>query len=448
MPKFLFVSEFAETLDLAMHLKYQEGQEVLMHIASHEHRKIGEGLIDKIDDWYSKLGQGYIWVFDSCCFGKWQGWLRSKGEFVFGGSEKGDALENDRQLGQKLFKSIGFEQPESKNFTDIEEAIKFVEENSDRRWILKQNGGAPKHLNHMGKFEESEDMLYHLKELKKAWNEADFGPVDFDLMEIVEGQEVAASALFNGEDLMRDKEGRIVGWLNFEHKKECDGDLGETTGELGTVFYGTNSDNEIFDLIINNEETKKALKEAGFRGIFDINGCLTEDGDFVGFEPTCRFGVPSTSFAFTEGLETPAHEVLEWVSKGLNEPVSVVPGLGMVMVVAAKPFPLEAHVEESGNSLGERLWPLEDGQPKDKFSKEQMKHIHLYNFSLEEDIFKVATDSGYMLTVTGKGKTIGEIRENLIYYIKDNLYLPGMKWRSDIGEKLEESGFVEEYVNP
>lgn len=73
-----------------------------MHIASHEHRKIGEGLIDKIDDWYSKLGQGYIWVFDSCCFGKWQGWLRSKGEFVFGGSEKGDALENDRQLGQNL----------------------------------------------------------------------------------------------------------------------------------------------------------------------------------------------------------------------------------------------------------------------------------------------------------------------------------------------------------
>src|ERR1700733_15021154 len=100
---------------------------------------------------------------------------------------------------------MGFKQPESHNFTDIDEAIDFVKENKDTRYILKQNGDAPKHLNHMGKFKGNEDMIYHLEELKKGWNESQYGSFDCDLMEVVEGVEVAASAFFNGHDWLRDK---------------------------------------------------------------------------------------------------------------------------------------------------------------------------------------------------------------------------------------------------
>jgi len=38
---------------------------------------------------------------------------------------------------------------------------------------------------------------------------------------------------------------------------------------------------------------------------------------------------------------------------------------------------------------------------------------------------------------TGKGKDIKSVRENLIKYIKDNLYISGMKYRTDIGARVE-----------
>lgn len=132
MAKFIIVSEYGELLDLAMHLKFNEGHDVLLHIPGHDTKKIGDGIIEKIDDSWIHMGQGYIWVFDGCVRGKRQDWLRSKGELVFGGTEKGDKLENDRQMGQKLFKAAGFHQPISKNFkgpSAFDDAIKYINEN-------------------------------------------------------------------------------------------------------------------------------------------------------------------------------------------------------------------------------------------------------------------------------------------------------------------------------
>ena len=105
----------------------------------------------------------------------------------------------------------------------------------------------------------------------------------------------------------------------------------------------------------------------------------------------------------------------------------------------AKPYPLEIEVPDEGTSIGERLWILEKGAPSKDFSKEQKKKIHLENFYKEEGIYKVATKNGYLLTVTGYGPTIKDTREALIKYIKDNLYLSGMKYRTDIGRRVEEA---------
>lgn len=409
-----------------------------MHIPSHEYQKIGDGIIQKEKRWWNCIGKNYIWVFDGCSYGDLQDWLRSRGELVFGGSEKGDRLENDRQLGQAWFKAAGFKQPESKNFKNIVDAEKFVKENSDRRWILKQNGDAPKSLNHMGKFDDGRDMLYHLEELKKKWSESEFGKFDCDLMEVVEGLEVAASAFFNGQDYLRNKDGKVVGFLNFEEKKEANGQTGETTGEMGTTFIGVTEDNTMFREILMKPKILEGLRNAKFRGVFDINCIKTKEG-IVALEPTCRFGVPATSYEFMEGLETPTSELISMVAKGEKKPVAIKQGIGMVMCVVAKPYPLEVEVVEEGTSLGARLWILQDKKPVKVFSPEQMRHIHLENFELSDGVYKVATKNGYLLTVTGSGKTIESTREALVEYIKDNLYIAGMKYRTDIGERVEES---------
>jgi len=108
------------------------------------------------------------------------------------------------------------------------------------------------------------------------------------------------------------------------------------------------------------------------------------------------------------------------------------------MVVASKPFPLEADVDDEATSIGERLWILKDGKPVDEFDSEQKKHIHLYNFKKDDEGYKVATKSGYLLTVTASGDDIASVREGLIEYIKGSLMIAGMKYRTDIGVRVEE----------
>jgi phosphoribosylamine-glycine ligase len=435
--KFLLFSEFGEIADLGMHLQDVEGHEVLFYVRDKDSRKIADGILTHIEDWYRYLGKGYVWVFDSCSIGDFQDWLREKGEFVFGGCAEGDKLENDRQAGQDWFSEAGFDQVESANFTDFEEARAFVE-GSDCRWILKQNADAPKSLNHMGKFEDGSDMLYHLDELKKRWNEAQFGPIDFDLMEVVEGLEVAASAFFNGNDWMRDSAGKVTGYLNFEEKKEADGGTGETCGEMGTTFWGCTEDNELFREMICRPKIKERLRKIGFRGVFDINCIVTDEKKIVALEPTCRFGIPATSYEFCEGIESGAGKLIEDVAKGIRTPVALYQGWGIVMCVMAKPFPLEADVDDEATSIGERLWVLKDGKPVQELDADQRKHIHLYNFKQDEEGLKVATKNGYLLTVTALGTEIAAIREWLIGYIKDNFMISGAKWRSDIGMRVEE----------
>lgn len=307
------------------------------------------------------------------------------------------------------------------------------------RFILKQNGDAPKSLNHIAKFDDNVDLIFHLETLKKRWSESEFGPIDFDLMEVVEGLEVAASAFFNGTEYMKDKDGNVVGYLNFEEKKEADGGTGETTGEMGTTFMGVTEKNKLFRDIMLKPKIIQALKAIKFRGIFDINCIKTKDG-IVALEPTCRFGIPATSYEFCVGLDN-VGEVIKNVAMGQNTPINVLQGIGMVMCVVAKPYPLEADVDAESTSIGERLWILDKGKPIKEFTKEQKKNIHLFNFYKDEDYF-VATKNGYLLTVTGTGKTIKETREKLIEYIKDNIYLANMKYRTDIGKRVEDFSTV------
>ncbi len=435
--KFIIWSEYGELLDLADYLANVENQEVKM-CTSPEYSKIGQGIVDKLERWeyLNYLGKGYIWVIDGCSDGKFQDWLRSKGEAVFGGSEAGDEMENNRQKNQEWFIKAGFQKVESENFKTIDDALKFLQKNMDKKWVLKQNGNAPKALNHIGKFDNNEDMIFHLEELKKSWNESQCGSFDCDLMEKVEGLEVAASVFFNGKDYLKNSQGKVVGYLNFEEKKECDGNTGETTGEMGTSFIGCGEDNELFKEILMKPEILKGLRKMNFRGVFDIN-CIKTDKGIVALEPTMRPGIPATSYEFIEGLNMRTCDMLAIVANGEDKPISIKQGSGMVMVIAAKPYPIEAPLEDCATSIGEKLWILDNGKPTDEFTNDQREHIHLENFEKDE-YYKVATKNGYLFTCTYSGKTIKKTRENLIKYIKENVYISGMKYRCDIGERAEE----------
>jgi phosphoribosylamine-glycine ligase len=450
---FLLFSEFGEIADLGAYLAHVEKHHVVLHIEDKDHRRIYDGILPKTDTWWEFIGKGYVWVFDSCDFGNLQDWLRSIGEAVIGGSEKADELENDRALGQAWFEELGFDQPEHYEFTSIDDLEEFVEKHRDQRWILKQEGSAPKSLSHMGQFDTCEDMLFHIRELKKHWNETEFGEFRVQLMEVVVGTEIAASAFFNGENYLRNGEGKVVGYLNGEEKKESNEGLGETTGELGTVFFGVDEDNALFSSILLRDGVVEKLREIGFRGVIDFNCIVADDGRMVALEPTCRFGIPATSYECIEGMGSPVGELLSAMAKGINRSIEIYQSTGMVMCLVAKPFPLEMDVEDEATSLREKLWILEGGDPREEFTDEQRRHIHLWNFQKKEDEetgevnYRVPTKSGYLGTVTGRGRYISTTRDNLIHYIKQNLYFPGLKYRTDIGKRLEQFDYEDEQLS-
>lgn len=437
--KFVIISSFGELLDVAIQLERVEKYKVVFCVTDPNYSKIGKGIVNTEKDWHRFIGEGYVWIIDGCENADLQDWLREKKEYVVGTNSKLSEMENDRQKGQDWFKKAGFKQPFSKNFKSIEDCIKFVEENLEKKWILKQNGDAPKSINYKGKFDGNEDMLFHLEECKKGWNEAEYGSFDCDLMEVVEGMEVAVSAFFNGHDYLRGSDGKIAAFLNFEHKKETDGDMGETTGEMGTLFFGTDDEHELVRDILMKDEITKVLKSSKYRGVFDINGCLTDDG-YVAFEATSRFGIPATSYEFIEGLESKTGELLAAMAMGIDAPVEVKKGWGLCQVVVAKPFPVEADLDDEATSRGEKLWIIgKGGKPADDFTDDQLKHIHLENFERnEEGDYKVATKNGYLLVVTASGGIIEDLRKKLLKYIKENIFIAGQKYRHDLGSKIEE----------
>jgi len=180
-------------------------------------------------------------------------------------------------------------------------------------------------------------MLWHLESLKKRWNESQFGTFDCDLMEQVKGFEVACSAYFNGQDFLRNSEGKVVAFINFEEKKEADGGLGETCGEMGTTFFVTTDDHPLVEEILMRPVLLQAWREAGVRGIVDVN-CIQTDKGMVALEFTNRPGVPSSSYEFLVATRN-FPEVLAGCAAGQRPIIDAEYGWGMVMVVAAKPFP-------------------------------------------------------------------------------------------------------------
>lgn len=442
-PRFIILSTHGELLDLAIWLQEIERYEVVLCVTNSDSEHIGDGIVEKETTWVRYMGLGYIWCIDGCENADLQDWLRDEGEYVVGTNTEMAEMENDRQKGQAWFKRAGFNQPYSDNFTDFDSALDFIEKNSGTKYILKQNGNAPKHLNHKQKFDSGEDMTYHLEQLAKSWNEAQFGPVDFDLMEQVEGTEVAASAFFNGEDFLRNQDGKVVGYLNFEEKKEKDDNLGSTTGEMGTIFLGVDEDNNLFKDIILRPELLKELRDSDFRGVFDINGSITDKG-YVVFEATSRFGVPATSYEFTEGLDCNTGELLVAMACGENTPIEVKRKWGIAQVVVAPPFPVSEEIADHGTSLGKKLWILDGKKPAEDFTKSQLQHIHLENFKWDEDGYKVATKDGYMLVVTQTGKSIDEVRQKSLDYIKENIHLENMSYRQDLGKRIDKK-IIQDY---
>ncbi|HKX81611.1 MAG TPA: phosphoribosylglycinamide synthetase C domain-containing protein [Nitrososphaera sp.] len=222
--KFLFVSPEALSVDLA-HRVSQENNEVKFYIQSDTEKDVGDGFVEKVNSWDDLTDWADVIVFDDIGFGKVADKLRAEGKRVIGGSSYTDRLENEREFGQQELSKAGVSILPSWNFSNFDDAIKFVQENP-QRYVIKPSGRAQneKELLFVGQEEDGNDVLGVLAHYKKNWSSK---IRIFQIQKYASGVEVGVGAFFNGNDFVSPIN------INFEHKRLFPGDIGPSTGEMG-----------------------------------------------------------------------------------------------------------------------------------------------------------------------------------------------------------------------
>ncbi|MDO8407883.1 MAG: phosphoribosylamine--glycine ligase [bacterium] len=409
--KFLFISNYGDAADLAWQLK-KEGNEVRMHISDEDEKEVGDGFFEKIDEWKSSVDWADIIVFDDLGHGKIADQFRGKGKLVVGGSDYTDRLEMHREFGQEEMKSVGMGVLPHWDFDDFSLAIEFLKKNPGR-FVFKPSGEEVfwdvKNLLFIGQEEDAKDLIEVLEHNKKAWSRK---IKYFQLQKYASGVEIAIGAFFNGTDFIYPVN------INFEHKKLFPGDIGPSTGEMGTLMFWS-APNKFFHATL--EKMREKLKASGYVGYIDIN-CIVNSKGVYPLEFTARFGYPTISIQM-EGVTSSWGEFLYAIAKGEPFDLKTKNGFQVGVVIAVPPFPYDddnlSRIYKDSSLL---------------FKRPNLEGVHLGEVKLVEGDWKLAGGIGYVLVVTGSNSTVDGARRHC-YKRVDNIILQNMFYRTDIGEK-------------
>jgi phosphoribosylamine--glycine ligase len=395
---------------------HREGHEVKYFIENESERSVGDGFAPKISDWKKEVDWADVIIFDDVLGqGAIAKELRDQGKAVIGGTPYTDQLEDDRQFGQEELKRHGVSILPSYNFTSFEEGIEFVKANL-ARYVIKPSGEAQniKGLLFVGEEDDGRDVIQVLSDYQKAWSRKI--PV-FQLQKRVQGVEIAVGAFFNGEDFVYPIN------VNFEHKKLFPGNLGPSTGEMGTAMFWSGP-NRIFKQTLFKLRTK--LAEEKFIGYIDIN-CIVNGSGIYPLELTPRFGYPTISI-MQEGIIKPIGEFLYELGRGELKTFKAKSGFQIGVRIVVPPFPFrdpETFEVKSKDSV--------------IFFKKGYDGVHIEDVKLVNGEWVVTGTSGVVLIVCGTGQTMKQTQHQVYSRIR-NIKIPHMYYRDDIGERwFEES---------
>jgi phosphoribosylamine---glycine ligase len=406
--KFLFVSLEALSIDLAYAIR-QEGNDVKFFIQNSTEKDVGDGFVDKVDSWEDQEDWADVVIFDDIGFGKIAEKLRSEGKKIIGGSLYTDRLENEREFGQQELAKAGVSVLPNWNFSNFDDAVRFVHGNCGR-YVIKPSGKAQneKELLFVGQEADGNDVINVLAHYKKNWSNK---IRVFQLQQYSSGVEVAVGAFFNGKEFITPVN------INFEHKRLFPGNIGPSTGEMGTLMLWLRK-SKIFELTL--EKMKENLSASGYIGYIDVN-CIANGTGIYPLEFTSRFGYPTISINM-EGVNSKWGKFLNSIASSENAELKTQNGFQVGVVIAVPPFPFND--DRTFRKFSEEATIL--------FKNQNLNGIHLGEVKREGNDWRIAGRSGYSLVVTGSGNTTAEAREQT-YQRVANIMIPNMFYRTDIG---------------
>jgi hypothetical protein len=195
--------------------------------------------VAKSKDWEKDVDWADILIFDDTLGqGEKAQALRKQGKKVIGGTSYTDRLEDDRSFGQEELKKAGVNIIPYSEFASFDDAVEHVTQNPGR-YVIKPSGEAQnvKRRLFVGEEDDGQDVIRMLEAYKKALSDE---IKVFQLQRRVSGVEVEVGGFFNGKNFIYPIN------VNFEHKKLFPGDIGPSTGEMGTSMFWTGA-NQLFN---------------------------------------------------------------------------------------------------------------------------------------------------------------------------------------------------------
>ena len=410
---FLFVSRWALIHDLASEVQ-REGHAVRYWIQSKADRDVADGIVPKVERWEDHKDWAEVIVFDDSDFGETCEKLRREGKAVVGGTRYTDRLEADRDFASAEMAACGLTTLPCWDFDGFDAAIEFIKRTPDR-YVVKPNGKAQneKVLSYVGQEEDGRDVVTVLEHYKKGWGAR---IRSFQLQKFATGVEVAVGAFYNGREFV------LPAYINFEHKRMFNDNIGPSTGEMGTLAFWSGA-NELY------RQTLAKMKDriAGYVGYFDIN-CIATPRGVVPLEITPRFGYPTINLQ-VEGVLSKWGDFLAALAKGEPFALRTKRGFQIAVVVAVPPFPFvdaDAFEKYSADAAVIFKKPIPEG-------------LHACDVKVVDGQWQLAGNTGYALVVTGSASTVDDARREAYNRVK-NILIPNMFYRTDIGERWYREG--------
>ena len=418
--RFLGIGDSCDLGALYMRL-LADGHEVKVFVAEPMAQGTMAGLVEHSPNWERELdwvraaGKEGIILFENVAKsrGTLQDELRKDGFNVIGGSAYGDRLENDRAFAQRILSDLGLQTASVREFTETSRANDFLDRHPGR-YVLKFNGADfSSNSNYVGRLPDGADVRAVLNakavELKDR-------TLSFILMEHVSGVEMGVGAYFNGQDFVG------PACLDWEHKRFFPGNLGELTGEMGTIATFDHSKNFFARTL---RPMAPLLSAGGYCGYINLNTIVNAEGIWP-LEFTCRFGYPG--FAVLGPLQQTHWAELFATMLNRRGTAKTRSGFCAAIVLTTPPFPYDRTIIDEPVGLP----VIFDGN----LSSADREHLYYGEVGLQDRQLVTSGKYGWSMVATGVADTIEGARVNAVT-LADRVIIPNVRYRRDIGLALE-----------
>ena len=342
--------------------------------------------------------------------------FESEGLRVFGPRKNAAIIEGSKAFSKDLMKKYKIPTAAYENFTDPDEAIKYLE-TAKMPIVLKADGLA------LGKGVLICNTLEEAKEgVKTLMLDKQFGDAGNEIVieEFMTGREVSVLAFCDGKTIKCMTSAQ-------DHKRAKDGDQGLNTGGMGTFspspFY--NDEVEAFCEKYVYQSTIDAMASEGrpFTGILFTGLMITEDGPKV-LEYNARFGDPEAQVVLPR-MKNDIIDVMEACIDGKLSDVELEfeDNAAVCVVLASDGYPEKY-------DKGFEIKGLDTFKDKDGY--------YVLHAGTKFDGDKIVTNGGRVLGVVAKGENLKAARANA-YKATEWIDFANKYKRNDIGKAIDEA---------